>query len=187
MRPSLYPRGEATVITFRLEWTCAVLAMWASTVYAQPPKPQENGSNILGPAQTFTCEHVKQQGSRFEASDIPHSVIVNLSLDAEKAKATDLKIMHVASNGEKSSPADALRTWHLVTIPGHRDYNWYGMVKGQHVLMHGRLFEQNSVHSGDNKWIFEEERWLYNEEKFEKGRKTSEYQAVCSPENPLSF
>ena len=172
---------------FRLRWTCAALAMWASTACAQPSTPQENGSNDLGPVQTFTCEHVKQQKSRFEASDSPSAVIVKLALDTAKEKAADLKIIHVAGNGEKFSPADALRTWHLVTIPGRRDYNWYGMVKGQNVLMHGRLFEQNSAHSGEKKWVFQEERWLYNEEKFEKGLKTAEYQTVCSPGGPLSF
>ena len=172
---------------FRRGWTYVALVMWVPTAYAQPPTPQENGSNDRGPVQTFTCEHVKQQKSRFEESEAPRTVIVNLALDAGKAKATDLKIVHVAGNGKKISPADALRTWHLVTIPGRRDYNWYGMVKGQNVLMHGRLFEQNSAHSGEKKWVFQEERWLYNEEKFEKGRKTAEYQTVCSPESPLSF
>jgi hypothetical protein len=183
--PKVVP-GRRTIV-FRLGWTCAALALWVPTVYAQSLKPQDNGSNDLGLVQTFTCEHVKQQKSRFEASDSPRAVIVNLALDAEKAKATDLKIVHVAGNGEKFSPADVVRTWHLVTIPGRRDYNWYGMVKDKNVLMHGRLFEQNSAHSGEKKWVFEEERWLYNEEKFEKGLKTAEFQTVCRLGSPLSF
>ena len=167
------------VVMSQLRLGCVAIAMWASSAWAQPLKPQENGYDHLGPAQTFKCEAGEHHNNRIATSDLPHTVIASLRL--KNKKAAELKIAYVKDNGEKYSPTDETSQWHLVTIPGRQDYNWYAMVKGHNILMHGRLFEQHSTGSGENRWVYKEERWFYNEEKFEKGRKISEYRMTCQP------
>jgi hypothetical protein len=141
-------------------------------------KTQDNGSDYRGSVQIFKCEAVKNR-NHIAGSELPRTVTVSLTL--KDNKATELKIVYVDDNGKQRNPADDASSWHLVTVPGHKDYNWYGMVQGHNTLIHGRLFEQHPARNGEKIWTYKEERWAYNEEKFEKGLKTSEYQTICKP------
>ncbi len=155
----------------KLRLACVATAMWASLTCAQPLKVQENASEYGEAAQTFQCKLVEQRQNRIVAADLSHTLIVSLRL--KDKKAADFNVVHVEDNGEKYTNTDQTKSWHLVTIPGRRDYNWYGMAKDHpNILMHGRLFEQYSARDGEN-------RWFYNEEQFEYGLKTVDYRTIC--------
>jgi hypothetical protein len=159
------------VVMSNLRLACVATAMWASSTYAQPLNVQENTSEYGKAAQTFQCKPVEQGQNRIVAADLPHTLIVSLRL--KDKKAAEFKVVRVEDNGEKYTQTDQTKSLNLVTIPGRRDYSWYGMAKDHpNLLMHGRLFEQYSAHDGKN-------RWFYNEEEFEHGLKTVNYRTIC--------
>jgi len=160
---------------FRL--ACVATAVWASATGVEAFKAQVNSPEHEGTAQTFKCKSVEQGQSRIMAADPPRTVIVSLTLTDKKV--TEFKVLYVDDNGERSSPADETKSWRLVTIPGSHDYNWYA-IGGQrpNLLVHGRLVEQYGARDGEN-------RWLYDQEEFEHGIKTVDYQAVCVKEGKL--
>ena len=154
----------------KLRLACVATAMWASSTCAQPLKVQENASEYGEAAQTFQCKLVEQRQNRIVARSLSP---IDWSLRLKDKKAADLNVLHVEDDGEKYTNTDQTKSWHLVTIPGCRDYSWYGMAKDHpNLLIHGRLFEQYSAHDGEN-------RWFYNEEQFEYGLKTVDYRTIC--------
>jgi len=145
--------------------------MWAAAASAQALNAQAGASEHAVTAQTFNCRPVEQSQNRIVAADPSRAIRVSLTLTDKKA--TEFKVLYVDDNGEKSSPADETKPWRLVTTPGSRDYNWYAVgSRRPNLLMHGRLFERDSVQKGEN-------RWSYSEEQFELGIRTVDYHATC--------
>ena len=149
-------------------------AMWASITCAQALEAREIAPGDGGLAQTFKCEPIERGQNRIVAADLPHAVIVSLRLNEQKA--AEFKVLYLDEDGKKTNPADETKAWSLVTIPGRRDYSWYAMANyRQNLLIHGRLFEQDSARNS-------EKRWFYSEEQFENGLKTVDYQTTCREE-----
>jgi hypothetical protein len=157
----------------RLSLASVAVGLLVSHACAQSLKPKENGDDYLGSAQTFSCEPFWQSDNPIVASDPTFKAIVSIKFK-ENGDASAIKVVHVAESGEKYDRAVQYIQWHLVTTPGYRDYNWYGTgVKDHNILMHGKLFENDSARHGKN-------RWFYTEEQFTHGLKTSENQTLCN-------
>jgi hypothetical protein len=158
----------------QLRFACVATAMWAFTTCTQALEARENTSGDGGQAQTFKCEPIEQGQNRIVAGDLPHTVILSLRLKGQKAD--EFKVLYLDEEGKKTKPVDETKAWKLVTIPGRRDYSWYAMADyRQNLLIHGRLFEQDSARNSGK-------RWFYSEEQFENGLKTVDYQTTCSEE-----
>jgi len=150
-----------------------VVGLLVSSASAQSFKPQENGPDSLGSAQSFKCEAIWPTNNPIVAADPPDTVMVSIKFNEGTKTPFELKVVHVAESGEKYNPADEYRQLYLVALPDHRDYSWYGAgTKDRNLLIHKQLFEKDSSRFGAN-------RWFYNEELFEYGRKISEFQNVC--------
>ncbi|MGC1863411.1 MAG: hypothetical protein WA733_20395 [Methylocystis sp.] len=157
----------------KLPLASLVVGLIVSHASAQSLKPVENGPEDLGSAQSFKCEPVGPTNNRIVAADRPDTVMVSITFNEGRKVPFDLKVVHVEESGEKYNQADQYMRLHLVAIPNHQDYNWYGTgAKDHSLLIHGQLLQKDSLRFGAN-------RWFYNEELFERGLKISEFQGVC--------
>ncbi len=158
---------------FKLPLAGLAVGLLVSYASAQSFKPKENNADYLGSAQSFNCEPVGAGNNRIVAADPPYTMMVSIKFNEGTKTPFDLKVVQVTESGEKYNRADQYTRLHLVAIPGRRDYSWYGSgIKDHNVMIHGQLFEKDSSRFGAN-------RWFYNEELFEYGRKTSLSENIC--------
>ena len=151
----------------KLRLTCLATAAWASATLGHALEAPGHEAA----AQKFECGPTGAGHNRIVAADLPRTVYVTVMLTGEKA--TGLKVAYLEDNGEKSDPADKTKSWRLVTMPSGHDYHWWAVGSRQpNLLMHGRLFKQSGARGGEN-------QWLYYEEQFETGLKTSDFQVAC--------